>query len=343
MLLDAQTQKNVAIWLEGNYDEESKKTIRHLQKTDPEALNDSFYTSLSFGTGGMRGIMGVGTNRMNQYTVRAATQGLANHLHKMWKEKLSVLIGYDSRNNSKYFAEEAAKVLAANDIQVYLASEMRPVPWVSFGCRLKGCQSAIMITASHNPPEYNGYKVYGRDGGQVVPPEDKSIVEEVAKITHLNMVKSVPNMDHPLIKKVDKEVDDPYIYAIQNSQLYANENKTYGNSLKVVYTSLHGTGITLMPRALNGWGFTNLSFVEKQIIPNGNFPTVKLPNPEEKEALKLGIEQMVEMRSDLLIATDPDADRVGIAVMHQGEPRLMTGNQVAAVCLAHICEALIAQ
>jgi phosphomannomutase len=343
MTLDPQTQKNVAIWLEGNYDEETKKAIRKLQESDPKTLNDSFYTSLSFGTGGMRGIMGVGTNRMNQYTVRAATQGLANHLHKVWKERLSVLIGYDSRNNSKFFAEEAAKVLAANDIQVYLASELRPVPWVSFGCRLKGCQSAIMITASHNPPEYNGYKAYGRDGGQVIHPEDESIVDEVAKITDLSMVKTVPHIDHPLIKKVDKEVDEPYLYAIQNSQLYPAENKNYGNTLKIVYTSLHGTGITLMPEALSSWGFTNVSYVKKQIVPDGNFPTVKLPNPEEKEALKLGIEQMIEMRSDILIATDPDADRVGIAVMHEGEPHLMTGNQVAAVCLAHICEALTAQ
>ncbi len=343
MTVDLQTQKRVDTWLNGNYDEESKETIRSLQKSNPQALIDSFYTSLSFGTGGMRGIVGVGTNRMNQYTVRAATQGLANHLHKMKKGNLCVIIGYDSRNQSKFFAEESAKVLAGNDIQVYLAAELRPVPWVSFGCRLKGCNAGIMITASHNPPEYNGYKVFGRGGGQVVPPEDKSIVDEVTKITDLKMVKSVTSVDHPLIKKVDKEIDDPYLYAIRNSQFYPEENKSYGNTLKVLYTSLHGTGITLIPQVLKSWGFTNLSFVESQITPDGNFPTVKFPNPEEKEALTLGIEQMDEARSDILIATDPDADRVGIAVLHQGHICLMTGNQVASVCVAHICEVLTAR
>ena len=340
--MDPQTQKKIDIWLNGDYDEESKNTIRSLQKNDPQALIDSFYTSLSFGTGGMRGIVGVGTNRMNQYTVRAATQGLANHLHKLHQGAITAIIGYDSRNQSKFFAEETAKVLAGNGIQVYLAAELRPVPWVSFGCRLKGCQVGIMITASHNPPEYNGYKVYGRDGGQVIHPDDQSIVDEVAKITDLKMVKTA-NLNSSLIKKVDKEIDEPYLYAIQNSQFYPEENKMYGHTLKVVYTSLHGTGITLMPQALKSWGFTNVSYVESQIIPNGNFPTVKLPNPEEKEALTLGIQLMEENRSDILIATDPDADRVGIAVMHEGKACLMTGNQVAAVCVAHICEALTAK
>lgn len=343
MVLDPITQKNINLWLEGAYDAETKAEIRRMLEKNPEELTNHFYSNLSFGTGGMRGIMGIGPNCMNQYTVGAATQGLANHLNKQKDGNLSAIISYDSRHNSRFFAEEAAKVLAANGIRVYISKELRPTPWVSFGCRLKGCQAGIMITASHNSAKYNGYKVYGRDGGQVVSPDDASIINEAAQIDSPEKIKLAPDLNHPLITWVDEEIDEPYIYAMQTCQHYAVENKGYGKTLKIVYTSLHGTGITLMPKTLAAWGFPNVTFVESQIIPDGNFPTVKLPNPEEREALTLGIDLMKETSSDVLIATDPDADRVGIAVMHNKEVHMLNGNQVAVLCVAHVCEAMTAQ
>lgn len=338
---DPTTQANVTAWLEGSYDEATKAEIRELISKDPQKVVDAFYTNLSFGTGGLRGIMGVGTNRMNIYTVRAATQGLANHINKQppKEEGHSVFIGHDSRHHSREFAEEAAKVLAANGVRAYLAEELRPTPYVSFGCRHKGCTAAIMITASHNPPEYNGYKVYWDDGGQVVPPHDQAIIDEVKQITDNAMLKVAKDLTDPLITQVDGEVDTAYLEAISKLQLYPEVNHDHGCELKVVYTSLHGTGITLMPQALACWGFKHLILVEKQVIPDGNFPTAHTPNPEQREALKLGIQTMEADSADILIATDPDADRVGVAVRHQGKTELLTGNQIAALCLAHICNA----
>lgn len=343
--MDATTTKNVESWLKGDYDHATKDEIRKLLKDNPKEIVDAFYTNLVFGTGGLRGIMGVGCNRMNVYTVRAATQGLANHVNTQPKPKEghSALIGYDSRHHSRLFAEEAAKVLAGNGIKVFLFKDLRPTPLVSFGCRLKKCSTAIMITASHNPPQYNGYKVYWNDGAQILPPHDKLIVQEVEKITDPKMVKKVDSLSHPLIQIVDKEIDDVYIKETSALQLYPGENQDLGGKLKIVYTSLYGTGITLMPEELAKWGFSNISYVDQQIIPNGDFPTTPSPNPEEKSALKLGIEKLKETRSDLLVATDPDADRVGVAVDHEGEITLMTGNQMAAICLNHICEALVSQ
>ena len=342
--LDPTTARNVESWLTGNYDAETKAEIRKLLKDNPKEIIDAFYTNLSFGTGGLRGIMGVGCNRMNVYTVRNATQGLANHVNKQPKppEGHSALIGYDSRHHSRQFAEESAKVLAANGIKVFLFKHLRPVPLVSFGCRLKKCSTAIMITASHNPRQYNGYKVYWNDGAQILPPHDKMIIQEVEKITDLSMVKTV-DLSNSLIEMVDDEIDRVYIKETSTLQFYPKENQQWGNDLKIAYTPLYGTGITLMPEELTQWGFNKISYVEQQMTPNGDFPTTPYPNPEEKSALKLGIETLQQSHSDILIANDPDADRVGVAVNHQGEITLFTGNQMACICLQHVCQALTLQ
>jgi len=342
---DVKTKSNLNRWLNGNYDEATKDSIRQMLSENPKEIEDAFYTDLSFGTGGLRGIMGVGSNRMNNYTVRRCTQGLANYIngYEGSNKTHTVLIGYDSRHHSKEFAEESAKVLAANGIHVLIYSELRPVASVSFGCRFKKCTAAVMITASHNPAIYNGYKVYWSDGGQVVPPHDQEIIDKVNAITDLAMVKTVDTLSHPLITWIDDEIDIAYIETVSHLQQYREDNAQSGPELKVVYTSLHGTGITLVPKVLERWGFTNLQFVEKQIIPDGDFPTVAKPNPEEREALKLGIEMLEKTGGDILIANDPDADRVGVAVAHKGSIELITGNQMAALLLNHISKALSAR
>ncbi len=339
------TERNVNQWLHGRYDEETKATIRTLIKENPQEITDAFYKTLSFGTGGLRAIMGVGTNRMNIYTIQATTQGLANYLKKQPNrpEKLSVFIGYDSRQNSRLFAEETAKVFAGNGFYVYLFRDIRPTPLVSFGCRLKKCCAAIMITASHNPPEYNGYKVYWSDGAQILPPHDKAIIAEVQKINDISNVKKTQTLDSALIEIIDNEVDEAYFKAIVPLQNYPEENRKFGSTLKIVYTSLHGTGITVMPKALAAWGFSNVVYVEKQIIPDGHFTTAPIPNPEDPSALKLGIETLEASKGDLLLATDPDADRVAVAVQHAGKIQLLTGNQTACLCLYHLCEAMSKQ
>lgn len=340
--LDPTTMANIDSWLNGHYDDNTKKEVLKLIKENPKEAADAFYTTLSFGTAGMRGIMGVGSSRINNYTIRAATQGLANYVNKQPVPQggHSAFIGFDSRLHSKTFAEEAAKVLAANGIKVYLCQDLRPTPLVSFGCRLKKCTTAIMITASHNPPQYNGYKVYWSDGGQVLPPHDTGIMEEVSKITDPAMVKTISTLHHPLITLVSEEIDAPYIDEGRRLQYYSEEDRRYNQDLKIVYTSLHGTGITLAPKMLAAWGFTNVSFVDKQIIPDGDFPTATYPNPEEKAALALGIEKLEAIQGDILIATDPDADRVGVAVLHQGKVTIFNGNQIASLCLEHVCESL---
>jgi phosphoglucomutase/phosphomannomutase len=339
--IDQTTKKNLDQWLNGDYDPETKNQIEILIKSNPKEIVDSFYKTLTFGTGGLRGIMGVGSNRMNVYTVRAATQGLANYINKTCKKDKtpSVIIGYDSRINSKLFAEETAKVLAGNGIQVYLLKEMRPVPLVSFGCRLKQCAAAVVITASHNPPEYNGYKVYWDDGAQVLPPHDKGIIQEVNAIVDNSKIK-ITSLNNPLILHVGEEIDRAYLETLQSLQLYPEDNSTKGSSLKIVYTNLHGTGITLVPQTLKRWGFTQLHFVENQKITDGNFPSVKVPNPEDPAALKMGIEVLFETKSDILLATDPDCDRVGVVVNHKGNPITLTGNQIGCLSLEHICDAL---
>jgi len=291
--------------------------------------------------------MGVGCNRMNVYTVRAAIQGLANYINQQARplHGHSALIGYDSRNNSRLFAEEAAKTLATNGIKVFIYSNIRPSPLVSYGCRLKQCTAAIMITASHNPPAYNGLKVYWNDGGQVLPPHDKCIMQEVAKITDPSTIslKNHTSISDPWIEWIDNEIDLSYLDQVSQLQHYPKENIQFGHELQIVYTSLHGTGITLVPKLLSHWGFSNLAFVDEQNIPDGNFPTVLYPNPEEEQAMSMGIEKLKASQSDILIATDPDADRVGVAVRHHHDIVLLNGNQIACLCLAHICEALYTQ
>jgi phosphomannomutase len=342
---DPVTNRNVNSWLNGPYDAQTKETIRKMLKENPTEVSDAFYTNLSFGTGGMRGIMGVGTNRMNSYTIKACTQGLANYINKQVKteKEHSVLIGYDSRHHSREFAEECAKVLAANHIRVYIYKDIRPTPMTSFGCRYKKATSAIMITASHNPPQYNGYKVYWNDGAQVLPPNDQGIVDEVNKISDISHVKTVDSTDNPLIEWIGDEIDHAYLEAISPLQLHPKVNKEQGNSLKVVYTSLHGTGITMVPPAMKLWGFTNIELVTKQVIPDGDFPTCPSPNPEEKGALQLGMDTLVKVNGDILIATDPDCDRVGTAIYHDGQLVMIDGNQMACLLLHHVLESLSAQ
>ncbi len=275
---------------------------------------------------------------MNDYTVRAATQGLANYLKKE-SEKPSVLIGYDSRNHSKEFATEAAKVLAANGVKVFLYDHLRSVPLTSFGTRYLKCNAGIMITASHNPPQYNGYKVYWNHGGQVLPPHDQGIIAEVSKITDLSMVKST-SLTNPLIHEVGEEIDQAYLKEIAKLQPHPGEDHSRGKDFKIVYTPLHGGGITMVPQALEEWGFTNITYVEEQKEPNGDFPTVKTPNPEEPETLKLGIELFKKVNGDIFIATDPDVDRLAVTVIHDGEPVSLNGNEIACVALEHLCRSL---
>ncbi|MFZ0565571.1 MAG: phospho-sugar mutase [Chlamydiales bacterium] len=338
IVIDPNTQKNIDGWLNGNYDEESKKEVHRLLREDPEEALDAFYTHLSFGTGGLRGVDGVGTNRMNIYTVRKATQGLSNYLLKQTPagEQHSVLISYDCRTHSRQFAEESAKVLAANGIGVFLYKELRPVALASFGVLYKKCTAGIMITASHNPPQYNGYKVYWSHGGQVLPPHDKGIIEEVEKTKEIKTA----SFPHPLITELNGEIDAAYIEAIRPLQLHPGDNYTQGNQLKVVYTSLHGAGITMVPRALKDWGFTNLEIVKEQEIPDGRFPTVKSPNPEYHETLAIGVDKLQQSEGDILLGTDPDTDRLGVVVRHEGKPFFFDGNQVACLLLEHICSSL---
>ncbi len=333
LFMDGEIKKRVDTWLNGPYDSETKEEIL---KLSPQELQDAFYTDLSFGTAGLRGIMGVGTTRMNIYTVTMATQGLSNYILKQ-KGQHRVLIGYDSRHNSLLFAQKTAQVLAANGIEALLLKELRPVPFVSFGTRYRKCTAGVMITASHNPKEYNGYKVYWSDGAQIVPPHDIGIMEEVRAIKDFSEVKLV-RLSHPNIHIINGELDEAYINAIRPLQHFPEDNKKEGSSVKIVYTSLHGTGITMVPKALNDWGFTSISYVEEQIKPDGDFPTVKFPNPEYKEATALGIEYLDKTGSDILIATDPDADRIGIVVKHQGKAVALTGNEMASICAEFICE-----
>lgn len=339
--LPLDVQKRVKEWLSPSYDQETHTAILEMLKNDPKNLIAAFSSTLSFGTGGMRGIMGPGTTRMNVYTVRMATQGLANYIRKQTKEKSQwrVFISYDSRHHSEQFAHEAARVLAGNGIEAVITREIRPTPYVSFGLRQLGCIAGIMITASHNPKEYNGYKVYWSDGGQVVSPHDTGILNEVKTIDSLDKVHySLENDPHISFAELSLDLD--YLAAIHKVQLDPQENKRAGNSLKITYTPVHGTGIKLVPRALKDWGFTNINLVGAQIVPDGNFPTVNVPNPEYEQTLKLGIEQLMGTASDILLATDPDADRVAVATVHHGKPYILNGNEIASICVEYICQKL---
>ncbi|PKP03760.1 MAG: phosphoglucomutase [Bacteroidetes bacterium HGW-Bacteroidetes-6] len=324
------TEKKISEWLSGPYDEETKAEIKRLEKENPIELKEAFYTDLDFGTGGLRGIMGIGPNRMNKYTVGAATQGLANYLTAFFKnEAISVAIAYDCRNQSDYFAAVAADVLSANGIRVFLFDELRPTPELSFAVRKLKCNAGIVITASHNPKEYNGYKVYWNDGGQLVPPHDKKVISEVRAVSDPEKVKFIRNKE--LVTLIGAEFDELYLKALMNVCLTPNAVSKHSD-LGIVYTPLHGTGVKLVPEALHRFGFKNIISVPEQDINDGNFPTVASPNPEEKNALKMAIAKAEATNATIILATDPDADRVGVGVRSEnGEYVLLNGNQTAAI------------
>ena len=316
-------------WLDGNFDEDTKAEVKKLMDTDQTALEDAFYRNLEFGTGGLRGIMGVGTNRMNKYTVGMATQGLANYIKANVEGDASVCISHDSRNNSRLFAEISAKVLSNNGIKVYLFEDLRPTPELSYSIRLKKATAGIMVTASHNPKEYNGYKVFWSDGGQITAPVDKDIVNEVGKITDPADVRFTPveGTKPAPIEIMGEEVDACYLRDITSLTLTPEAVKKHSD-LKIVYTPLHGCGVKLMPKALGMIGFHNIIHVPEQDIPDGNFPTVASPNPEEPAAMAMALKKADETGADLVLATDPDADRLGIAVRdNNGKMIQLTGNQ----------------
>ena len=328
------TQMNIDSWLTGKFDQNTKKEILRMQEEDPAALSDAFYRTLEFGTGGMRGILGVGTNRMNKYTVGFATQGLANYLIKCFKKDIKVAISFDSRNGSTEFAQISANILSANGIQVYLFDSLRPTPELSFAVRHLQCNAGIMITASHNPKEYNGYKVYWNDGGQLVPPHDKNVISEVNKIKDVDQVKWEGKAK--LIRSIGKDVDNVYLTLVKRLSLHP-EVVAENPDLCIVYTPLHGTGISVVPQALSDFGFKNVHIVEEQAVTDGNFPTVKSPNPEESAALELAVKLAKKVKADIVLATDPDADRVGIAVRGKGgKYQLFNGNQTATLLFHYV-------
>jgi phosphoglucomutase len=323
-------------WLDSNIDEAAKAEIRQMMESDnTEALVDAFYKNLEFGTGGLRGIMGIGSNRINKYTLGMATQGLANYLKLTYpNQEISVAIAFDSRNNSQYFGEVTAGVFSANGIKVYLFEALRPTPELSFAIRHLGCQSGVVLTASHNPKEYNGYKAYWNDGAQVTPPHDKNIIAEVNKIQSVDDVNF--NADERKITRIGANIDAPYLETVA-SNVVTPEAIANQKDLKIVFSSIHGTGITMVPKILEKLGFTNVHIVEEQATPDGNFPTVVYPNPEETEAMSIALAKAKALDADLVMATDPDADRVGIGVKnHHGEWQLLNGNQTGALLIYYL-------
>ena len=322
-------------WLDGNYDEQTKNEVRELMK-DPVALEDAFYRNLEFGTGGLRGIMGVGTNRMNKYTVGMATQGLANYMKANCEGPLSVCISFDSRNNSSYFAQITADVLSANGIRVYIFDKLHPIALMSYSVRTKKAKAGNMITASHNPKEYNGYKVFWSDGAQVTSPVDKDIVAEVAKITDPSMVRFEKGPDAAPVETMSHEMDEAYLNSVMTLML-SPESRQRHSDLKIVYTPIHGSGVEIVPEFLQKLGFKNIYHVPEQDVVDGNFPTVKSPNPEEPSALELAVKVADREGADIVMATDPDADRLGIAVRdNEGKMVLFNGNQTGAILTYYI-------
>lgn len=323
-------------WLDGNYNEETKSDIRRMMDAeDKTELIESFYRDLEFGTGGLRGIMGAGTNRMNIYTVGAATQGLSNYLISQFPDvpQISVVIGHDCRNNSRLFAEVSANIFSANGIKVYLFEDLRPTPEASFAIRHLGCQSGIILTASHNPKEYNGYKAYWNDGAQMIAPHDINVIDEVMNIK----VDDIKFEGRPeLIEIIGEEIDKAFIEAIKTLSLSPEAIKR-NSDLKIVYTPIHGTGVKLIPRALKEYGFTNIINVPEQDVVSGNFPTVVSPNPEEPAALDMAVKKAIETNADIVMASDPDADRLGIAIKNdKGEWILVNGNQTALLFVYYL-------
>ncbi|WP_258104058.1 phospho-sugar mutase [Marinoscillum sp. MHG1-6] len=335
MSLEAKAQN----WLNSQkVDSETKEAIKKmLNDSDNTELTECFYKDLEFGTGGLRGIMGVGSNRMNQYTVGMATQGLANYLNDVFSgESISVAIAHDSRNNSRFFAETTAAVFSANNIKVYLFESLRPTPELSFAIRELGCKSGVVLTASHNPKEYNGYKAYWEDGAQMVPPHDKNVITEVGKITSIDEVKFDARQD--LIEIIGEEMDEKYFNTLAELTL-SPEIIKQNQDIPIVFSSIHGTGIKVVPPVLEKFGFTNVTVVDEQAEPDGNFPTVVYPNPEEAEALTLALKKAKEVNAELVMATDPDADRVGIAARNKdGEFELLNGNQTGSLLLYYLAK-----
>src|SRR6476620_5790227 len=335
--MNAAIQQNVDKWLNGAFDEDVKNQIRELQKNGSDELADAFYRTLEFGTGGLRGLMGVGTNRMNKYTIGMATQGYGNYLKQSFpNEQVKVAIAHDSRNNSRFFAETAASVFAANGIKVFLFEDMRPTPELSFTIRHFKCQGGVVCTASHNPKEYNGYKAYWNDGGQLVPPHDKNVISEVEKIHDVNEVKWSGGEKNITI--IGKEVDEAYLKMVKGLSVYP-EIISKQKNLKIVYTPIHGSEIKLVPDALKEFGFENVHIVEDQAKPDGNFPTVDYPNPEERATMSIGLQKAKELDADILCGTDPDADRIGIGIKDtKGNWVLMNGNQTAVLAFNYMIE-----
>ncbi|MCR4829221.1 MAG: phospho-sugar mutase [Bacteroidales bacterium] len=334
--LDATTLANVKTWLEGAYDEDTKAAIRKMQAENPEELNESFYRNLEFGTGGLRGIMGVGTNRMNRYTVGMATQGLANYVKSCFQgeKELRAAISHDSRNHSREFAEITANVLAANGFTVYLFEDLRPTPELSYAVRYFKCHTGVMLTASHNPKEYNGYKAYWNDGCQLTAPHDTNVIDEVLKIKELSDV--CWEGGNGKIVTIGQEVDEAFMREVEKNVLHPECIREH-HDLKIVYTPLHGTGITMIPKMLERLGFTNVNVVKEQATPDGNFPTTPSPNPEEHAAMKMAVDLAKQIDADIVFASDPDADRVGVAVKKpDGEWMLLNGNQTLSVIIYYL-------
>ncbi|WP_338730992.1 phospho-sugar mutase [Mangrovimonas cancribranchiae] len=326
--LKPEIQNQVNTWLTPTFDESTQNEIKELLTNNPKELEESFYKNLEFGTGGMRGVMGVGTNRINKYTLGKNTQGLSNYLKTQFPgEDLKVVIAYDCRNNSNTLAKVVADVFSANGIQVYLFEDLRTTPELSFSVKYLNCHCGIVLTASHNPPEYNGYKVYWQDGGQLVPPQDGEIISEINKLDYAEIKFEANNN---LIEYIGEKVDNAFIDAsVKNANFTSNEAK---DNLTIVFTSLHGTSITTIPETLKRAGYKNVHIVEEQATPNGNFPTVKSPNPEEPAALKMALDLAEKVKADIVIGTDPDSDRLGVAVRNlEGELTLLNGNQTMVV------------
>jgi len=335
--MDQNIQLKIDNWLSGNYDQAAKDDIIRLQKDNPDELADAFYKNLEFGTGGLRGIMGIGTNRINKYTIGMATQGYANYLKKCFGEDVKVAVAHDCRNNSRFFAETTANVFAANGIKVFLFEALRPTPELSFAIRHLKCQGGVVCTASHNPKEYNGYKAYWDDGAQMVSPHDENVIIEVEKIASVDDVKWSGGEANITI--IGKDLDAVYLDMVAGLSVYPEVCQKQ-HDLKIVYTPIHGTGITLVPQVLEKFGFDNVHIVTEQSTPDGNFPTVVYPNPEEKEAMSIGLKMARELNADILLGTDPDSDRVGIGVKNNdGEWVLMNGNQTAVLAFNYMIEA----
>ncbi len=335
-MIDTGILERAKAWLGDAFDEETRMAVRNLIEHNPTELTDSFYRDLEFGTGGLRGIMGVGTNRMNKYTVGMATQGLANYLKMMFPDlnPLQFVVSHDSRNNSRYFARIVAEVMSANGIRVFMFDDMRPTPELSFAIRHLGCQSGVMVTASHNPKEYNGYKAYWDDGAQMVAPHDVNVITEVQKITSVSEVRWQGNEENIIM--IGKELDEAYLARVASLVLDPGVIRRQ-KELKIVYTPLHGCGQVLVPEILSRLGFEHIHTVAEQMVPDGNFPTVHSPNPEEKNALDMGIRLAESIGADLVMATDPDADRVGIAIRDpKGGMILLNGNQTAALLFYYV-------